>query len=285
MLTLKMHATLATAVQVYAPRFLKTSTQRTTALNAAAQLLGYRDHRTAHHELEAGDEPTLTETIRGQAFLTRAEQALAHVCRQSGVSGHLMPADAAAFAQEMLVAYNLGLWQHLGTGEEALWALVEQGQSTVIADPRPWVSAALQRGLAQVMGERHNLEFGTMDHHNFYTVVNRRQLTGFPQEQEIRTFEGAEFWFRQEIPNSFFRARVDGSTPRLALPFLMPEFEAEYDAYMMRMCDSVHAVYAMAPQPAVAAWAALCGASPVKDGFTLIGVVEDQLTFDWVPTR
>ncbi|MFC6663803.1 hypothetical protein [Deinococcus multiflagellatus] len=183
------------------------------------------------------------------------------------------------------MAYNLALWQQLGINEEALWALAEQGRSTVVADPRPWVSAALQRGLAQIMGELHSLNFGTMDHHNFYTVVGRRQLTGFAQERKIRTFEGAEFWYYKTVPNLFFQARVDHSTPRLALTFLTPELEADYDAYMMQMCDSVHAVYALPPQQAAVSWTKLCGRSPVQHGFTLIGVEGDRLTFEWVPTQ
>ncbi|MBZ9714917.1 hypothetical protein [Deinococcus multiflagellatus] len=287
MLTLQLHAALATAIQTYAQRFQGGRVQRTTALNAAGMLLGYPNHRMARYDLEAGDEPSVAEIILGQTYLTRAEQALHHVARQSNHTGLLTPVDAAAFAQEMLVSYDLALWQALGIDEEALWALVDPGHSTVVADARPWVCRALQRGLAYVLGQRYIGQFGMIDNQRFYTVIQRQQLADVngssPRTGRVR--RGMEFSYQKLRPNIFYRARVDFSTPRLALPFLTPEMEADYDAYMMSLCDSVHAVYAQPSQQAATAWANLCGSSPVREGFTLISVAGDRLNFEWVPTR
>ncbi|GAA5534325.1 hypothetical protein [Deinococcus aluminii] len=286
MLTLQMHRALATAVQRYAQQHLQLDLRHVTTLNAAAHLLGYRDYRQARAGMLGGDEPHLTETVRSRTYIARVTDVLAHLRAQSGreALGPASPAEAAAFAQQVMVDHGLALWELLGAGQ-VLRELVRKGHSTLVADPRPWVSAALQRALTYALGDHYDLIFGTIDHQGFYTVVDRRQLYAAGPPVGIHTFQGAEFWFQDSIPNIFFQARVDHTTERLALPPLTPEIEAQYDAYIMRTCTSVHAVYMLPPQQAATAWRALCGPHPVRGGFALLGVDDTRLTLEWCVTR
>ncbi|ABW34982.1 hypothetical protein Dgeo_2939 (plasmid) [Deinococcus geothermalis DSM 11300] len=283
MLTLQMHRALATVVKSYAQQFLQPDLQHVTALNAAAQLLGYRDYRQARGGMLGGDKPHLAETVRGRTYIARARDVLTHLYAQSGREAP-GPVEAAGFAQQVMVDHDLALWELLGAGP-VLRELVQEGRSTLVADPRPWVSAPLQRALIHALGDRYALQFGTIDHRRFYTVVDSRQLYAAGPPVGIRTFQGAEFWFQDGIPNIFFQARVDHTTERLALPPLTPEIEAQYDPYIMRTCASVHAVYMLPPQQAATAWRALCGPHPVRGGFALLGVDDTRLTLEWCVTR
>lgn len=251
MLMLEMTGALAGAVQRYGQQAIQADlkVKRVTALNAAAILLGYQDHRQARSEILRGDEPCLPLRLYGRTYMERAQHALDEL-----LDKHDLPAaasdDVGRFAKQMLIEHDYALWELLG-GEPVLTQVLDAGMNTVVADPRMWVSTALQRALTCELSNRYGGRFGMIDHAGLYQA-------GLPNEHRLHD-GGLRFSLRPLRPNIFYRARVDFTCERIALPIITEAVLAEYDSYMLSLCASVHAVFPTAPEQAVEQWASLPG--------------------------
>jgi len=272
MLTLDILHALAESIQQDMYRNMQIQLKHVTSLNAAATLMGYREYRQALADMSNGDAPVLTSTVHGRTYITRVQIMLNEVQAKSGavISGI---DEVGAFARRMVIKHDLSLLE-ITEGKATFDEIVGAGISTIVADPRPWVSTAIQRALTFELSNRYGGGFGLIDDDGLYRAG---MLDNCPLHNRGRLFS-----FKNVKPNIFFRARVDHSCERLALPLLTAEVIEEFDSSILSLCESLHIIYLKSSKKASDDWRFLVSKHRNLEAlpYTMVAFGNDKLTAD-----